>query len=93
MLKLFNFLKKEKEDYSVDPNAFVTNTYKDKFLNIMFEHDNEQYIYEMFNQLLLEEETYVKGLNDAIYYCKELKTRNGSMAKQLKDYYFVNDND
>ena len=73
----------------VDIEIFNTNKYKDKFLQYCELDKNDEEQLNMFNLLINEEKIYLQGIDDCIYYSKELKNKNKSLANQLEDYYLT----
>lgn len=73
----------------IDIEIFNTNKYKDKFLQYCELDKNDEEQLNMFNLLINEEKIYLQGIDDCIYYSKELKNKNKSLANQLEDYYLT----
>lgn len=78
------------EYFAIDKDLFVTNEYLLKFQK--YESDNncsEEQLLQIFNKLINYEKLYVKGLQSSIFYCKNLKTKNKAMYKQIHEYFFT----
>ena len=74
----------------IDIDEFLTNTYKSKYLeSTIYSKRSKKQLLNIFNKLLNEEKIYVKGLYDALYYSKKLKTKSKSLYKQLHCYYLT----
>lgn len=82
-----------KKNYEVNPDDFLTTVYKEKYLRAIEGIDSSKKRYNIYMNLIEEEVNYYNGICDAIYYCENLKTKVGSLANQLKNYYLIDNNE